>query len=49
MAKLVLGPLLRYVCETEAVVWVETDEPCEVEVLGHTSRPSASPATTSRW
>ena len=36
MAKLVLGPLLRYVSETEAVVWVETDEPCEVEVLGHT-------------
>ena len=35
MAKLVLGPLLRYVGETEAVVWVETDEPCEVEVLGH--------------
>ena len=35
MAKLVLGPLLRYVGETEAVVWVETDEPCEVEILGH--------------
>jgi hypothetical protein len=35
MAKLVLGPLLRYVGETEAVVWVETDEPCEVELLGH--------------
>ena len=36
MAKLVLGPLLRYVSETEAVIWVETDEACEVEVLGHT-------------
>ncbi len=35
MAKLVLGPLLRYVGETDAVVWVETDEPCTVEVLGH--------------
>ena len=35
MAKLVLGPLLRYVGETEAVLWVETDEPCEVEILGH--------------
>jgi hypothetical protein len=35
MAKLILGPLLRYVSETEAVVWVETDEPCAVEVLGH--------------
>src|SRR5215207_7107531 len=34
MARLLLGPLLRYVGETEAVVWVETDDPCEVEVLG---------------
>jgi PhoD-like phosphatase len=31
---LVLGPLLRYVGETEATVWVETDSPCEVEILG---------------
>jgi hypothetical protein len=37
MSQLVLGPLLRYVGETEAVVWVETDEPCEVEVLGHSA------------
>jgi len=35
MAQLVIGPLLRYVSETEATIWVETDEPCEVEVLGH--------------
>jgi hypothetical protein len=35
MADLVLGPLLRYVSETEATVWVETEGPCEVEVLGH--------------
>ncbi len=35
MADLLLGPLLRYVGETEATVWVETDSPCEVEVLGH--------------
>jgi len=34
MADLLLGPLLRYVGETEATVWVETDAPCEVEVLG---------------
>jgi PhoD-like phosphatase len=34
MPDLVLGPLLRYVGETEATVWVETDTPCEVEVLG---------------
>jgi hypothetical protein len=35
MPDLLLGPLLRYVSETEATVWVETSEPCEVEVLGH--------------
>ena len=34
MADLVLGPLLRYVSETEATIWVETSERCEVEVLG---------------
>jgi phosphodiesterase/alkaline phosphatase D-like protein len=34
MADLVLGPLLRYVGTEEATVWVETGEPCEVEVLG---------------
>ena len=36
MAKILVGPLLRYVSETEATVWVETDEPCEVEILGST-------------
>jgi hypothetical protein len=35
---LVLGPLLRYVGEEEAVFWVETDSPCEVEVLGARER-----------
>lgn len=30
---LVLGPLLRYIGESEATVWVETSGPCEVEVL----------------
>jgi PhoD-like phosphatase len=35
---LVLGPLLRYVGETEAVIWVETDGPCSVEVLGTSER-----------
>ena len=34
MAELVLGPLLRYVDETQATVWVEADRACEVEVLG---------------
>lgn len=38
MAELCLGPLLRYVSETEATVWVETSEPCEVEILGHRER-----------
>ena len=31
---LVLGPVLRYVGESEATVWVETAGPCEVEILG---------------
>ncbi|MFL5872645.1 MAG: alkaline phosphatase D family protein [Solirubrobacterales bacterium] len=35
MPELLLGPILRYVSETEATVWVETSDPCEVEVLGH--------------
>jgi hypothetical protein len=34
VSKLLLGPVLRYVSEREATVWVETDAPCEVEVLG---------------
>src|SRR4051812_40564273 len=38
MPGLVLGPLLRYAGSTEATVWVETDAPCEVLVLGHTAR-----------
>jgi hypothetical protein len=33
MPRLVLGPLLRYVSDTEATIWVETDAPCEVEIL----------------
>jgi PhoD-like phosphatase len=38
MPELLLGPLLRYVGETEAVIWVQTDSPCEVEVLGTRER-----------
>jgi hypothetical protein len=34
MARLVLGPLLRHVSATSATIWVETDAPCTVEVLG---------------
>ena len=38
MPTLVLGPVLRYVDDNEATVWVETDAPAEVEILGHTAR-----------
>ena len=49
MARLVLGPLLRYTGSTQATVWVETDGPCEVGVLGHRERDvPASRATTTR-
>ncbi|WP_051299374.1 alkaline phosphatase D family protein [Arthrobacter castelli] len=34
---LVLGPMLRYVDETTATIWVETSGPAEVSILGHTS------------
>jgi len=37
MANLVIGPMLRYVSDSEATVWVETDGPCRIEVLGHHS------------
>ena len=38
MSRLVLGPLLRHVGEEDATIWVETDSPCTVEVLGHRER-----------
>jgi hypothetical protein len=38
MAQLLLGPLLRYTGEDDATFWVETDGPCEVEVLGGRER-----------
>jgi PhoD-like phosphatase len=38
MAQLVLGPLLRYVGEDCAVIWLETDAPCEAEALGARER-----------
>jgi phosphodiesterase/alkaline phosphatase D-like protein len=34
MPRLLIGPVLRHVGTTDATVWVETDEPCSVEVLG---------------
>ena len=38
MPDLAFGPLLRYAGATEATVWVQTDDACEVEVLGCRSR-----------
>jgi hypothetical protein len=35
---LLLGPLLRHVDPVSATVWVETDRPCTVEVLGRRAR-----------
>ncbi len=32
MVRLRLGPLLRYVDEDTATIWIETDKPCEAEV-----------------
>jgi hypothetical protein len=37
VAELVLGPLLRFVSETEATIWVEVDSPSEVTVLGRSA------------
>jgi hypothetical protein len=34
MPDLVLGPVLRHVDDRSATVWVETSEPCLVEVAG---------------
>jgi hypothetical protein len=36
LSQIVVGPLLRYVSDTEATVFVETDAQCEVEILGRT-------------
>ena len=34
MPEVLVGPMLRFIGESDATVWVETDAPCEVEVLG---------------
>ena len=47
MAQLVLGPILRHVDATSATIWVETDAPATVEVLGHTTRDVLRRATTT--
>ena len=38
MPEVKVGPMLRHVGETDATIWVETDAPCEVEILGKTQR-----------
>ena len=38
MAQLILGPILRHADATSATIWVETDAPTTVSVLGHTTR-----------
>jgi hypothetical protein len=35
-AAIVLGPMVRYVDQCSATIWMEIDRPCEVEVLGST-------------
>ena len=37
-ADLLVGPLLRYVGTDTATIWVETSKPCEVGVLGQSTR-----------
>ncbi len=37
-ADLIVGPLLRWIGDSEATVWVEADAPCEVEILGSRAR-----------
>jgi PhoD-like phosphatase len=36
--ELILGPMVRYLDDRQATVWMETDGPCEVEVLGRRER-----------
>jgi hypothetical protein len=38
LPELVLGPMLRYASTDEAIVWVQTDRPCEVDVNGARER-----------
>ncbi len=35
---LILGPMLRFISDTEATIWLEADRACRVEVLGHGAR-----------
>ncbi len=46
MPGLVVGPLLRYVDQTSATIWVETDAPSEVAVDLDGSPPSTGATFT---
>jgi len=37
MANLLIGPMLRYVSDVAATIWLEADGPCAVEILGERS------------
>ena len=38
MPGLVLGPIVRYVDDRVATIWLQTDDACEVEILGFRER-----------
>jgi hypothetical protein len=42
-ARIVVGPLLRYVGETEATIWIETDRPCQVQIQAEGARSEPQP------
>jgi hypothetical protein len=42
MAGLILGPMARWASTSEATVWVETDEPCEVVVQPETGEAASA-------
>ncbi|EFC86593.1 alkaline phosphatase D family protein [Parafrankia sp. EUN1f] len=46
MSKLLLGPLHRYADDRHATVWVETDQPCTVEVRAEQGPRAAAPTFT---
>jgi phosphodiesterase/alkaline phosphatase D-like protein len=37
VTELLLGPMLRFVGETSATIWIETDQRCTMEVLGRST------------
>ena len=47
--RLILGPLLRYVAETAATIWVETTGPARSRSSVTRRGPSRCPGTTTAW